>query len=131
MSQILYLNSVGFLFFVPFEDYSCKIHGPRGGLFRASRGWTYQVYNFLVSFFVSPLCGGHFFGKKWITGWKHLSVLRRLDLLFIITIRGLYLALYTVRMKRQSMIDSPLWSCELFWWILEMWKYITLLILSS
>lgn len=48
MSQILYLNSVRFLFFVPSEDCSCKIHGLRVGITRASRGWTYQVHSLLV-----------------------------------------------------------------------------------
>lgn len=48
MSQILYLNSVRFLFFVPSEDCSCKIHGLRVGITRASRGWTYQVHSFLL-----------------------------------------------------------------------------------
>ena len=56
MSQILYLNSVRFLFFVPSEDCSCKIHGLRVSITRASRGWTYQAHSLLVfpSFF-SPL----------------------------------------------------------------------------
>lgn len=53
MSQILYLNSVRFLFFVPSEDCSCKIHGLRVGITRASRGWTYQVHSLLVFFFFS------------------------------------------------------------------------------
>lgn len=48
MSQILYLNSVRFLFFVPSEDCSCKIHGLRVGITRASRGWTYQVHSLPV-----------------------------------------------------------------------------------
>lgn len=43
MSQILYLNSVRFLFFVPSEDCSCKIHGLRVGITRPSGGWTCQV----------------------------------------------------------------------------------------
>lgn len=57
MSQILYLNSIRFLFFVPSEDCSCKIHGLRVGITRASRGWTYQVWCLLVflSFFPCSL----------------------------------------------------------------------------
>lgn len=57
MSQILYLNSVRFLFFVPSEDCSCKIHGLRVGITRASRGWTYQAHSLLVfpSFFPCSL----------------------------------------------------------------------------
>lgn len=57
MSQILYLNSVRFLFFVPSEDCSCKIHGLRVGIIRASRGWTYQAHSLLVfpSFLPPPL----------------------------------------------------------------------------
>ena len=53
MSQILYLNSVRFLFFLPSEDCSCKIHGLRVGITRASRGWTCQVHSLLV--FPPPL----------------------------------------------------------------------------
>lgn len=62
MSQILYLNSVRFLFFVPSEDCSCKIHG-LVGITRASRGWTYQVLHSLLVFasffslFTSPYGG--------------------------------------------------------------------------
>ncbi len=54
MSQILYLNSVRFLFFVPSEDCSCKIHGLRVGITRASRGWTYQVHSLLVFLSLFP-----------------------------------------------------------------------------
>lgn len=54
MSQILYLNSVRFLFFVPFEDCSCKIHGLRVGISRSSRGWTFQVQSLLAFPFFLP-----------------------------------------------------------------------------
>lgn len=74
MPQILYLNSVRFLFFVPSEDCSCKIHGLRVGITRASRGWTYQVHSLFPSFFpCSLLLMGASAGKNGDEGNIHVS----------------------------------------------------------
>lgn len=74
MPQILYLNSVRLPFFVPSEDCSCKIHGLRVGITRASRGWTCQVHSLFPSIFpCSLLLMGASAGKNGDEGNIHES----------------------------------------------------------
>lgn len=63
MSQILYLNSLRILSFVPSEDCSCKIHGLKVGITRASRDWTYHSTVSLCCFFFFLLLRGGSVGR--------------------------------------------------------------------
>lgn len=75
MPQIPYLNSVRFPFFVPSEDCSCKIHGLRVGITKASGGLDIAGPQ-PASFFSSPcsllLNGGRLLGN--MEGEAHIHV---------------------------------------------------------